>query len=82
MEKTFRRSQADKILFGVCGGIGQYLNVDPLIVRIVFAVAFFLGLGSPLLIYLILALVTPKDRPALPPPDRLSAGEETALKMD
>ena len=82
MEKTFRRSQADKILFGVCGGIGQYLNVDPLIVRIIFAVAFFVGLGSPLLIYLILALVMPKDRPVPPLPNDFSAGEETVLKME
>lgn len=82
MEKTFRRSQTDKILFGVCSGIGRYFNTDPLIVRVIFAVAFFLGLGSPLLIYLVLALVMPKDRPVLLPPNDLSAGEETVLKMD
>jgi len=82
MEKTFRRSQLNKVFFGVCGGIGGYLNVDPLIVRVIFAVAFFVGLGSPLLIYLILALVMPKDRQVPPPPDDLTAGEETVLKMN
>ena len=82
MEKTFRRSQADKILFGVCSGIGRYFNTDPIIVRVIFAVAFFVGLGSPLLIYLSLALVMPKDRPVLPSQSDLSAGEETVLKID
>ncbi len=76
MEKTFRRSQSNKVLLGVCGGIGGYLNVDPLIVRIIFAVAFFVGLGSPLLIYLILALVMPKDRPDLLPPNEPWTGEK------
>lgn len=77
MEKKFRRSQSNKVLFGVCAGIGHYLNVDPVIVRVIFAVAFFLGLGSPLLIYLILALVMPKDQTDLLPPNEPWTGEKS-----
>lgn len=57
--KRFYRSASDKIIGGVCGGIGRYLNIDPLIVRIVFAVLFF-GYGSGLLLYLLIWILAPK----------------------
>jgi len=60
MEKILRRSFANSVLLGVCGGLGEYFNLDPVIIRVVFVVAFFLSLGSPVLIYLILALLMPK----------------------
>lgn len=47
------------MLTGVCGGIAEYLGWDPTIVRIIFVIATFLGWGSPVLLYLILALVMP-----------------------
>ena len=57
--KRFYRSASDRIIGGVCGGIGRYLNIDPLIVRIVFAVLFF-GYGSGLLLYLLIWILAPK----------------------
>jgi phage shock protein PspC (stress-responsive transcriptional regulator) len=48
------------MLTGVCGGIAEYLGWDPTIVRIIFVITTFLGWGSPILIYLILALVMPE----------------------
>ncbi len=57
--KRFYRSATDRIIGGVCGGIGRYLNIDPLIVRIVFAVLFF-GYGSGLLLYLLIWILAPK----------------------
>ena len=54
------RSQTERMLFGVCGGLGQYLTVDPTIVRLVFiALAFATGPGA-LIAYLVLALVVPE----------------------
>ncbi len=50
----------DKKLFGVCGGLGAYLDIDPTVVRILFLVAF-LFLGSGFFLYLILALVMPSE---------------------
>jgi phage shock protein C len=50
----------DRKIFGVCGGLGQYLDVDPTVIRIVFLIAFFF-LGGGLLLYLILALAMPSE---------------------
>ncbi|MEO5674839.1 MAG: PspC domain-containing protein [Chitinophagales bacterium] len=57
MSKRLYKSR-DRKLFGVCGGIGEYFNVDPTIIRVVFAFAF-LVFGSGLLLYIILAIVLP-----------------------
>ncbi|PWT71174.1 MAG: hypothetical protein C5B59_18645 [Bacteroidetes bacterium] len=53
------RSENDKILGGVCGGLAAYLRVDPAIVRIIFALITFGGFGSGLLLYIILWIVLP-----------------------
>ena len=54
------RSSDNKFVFGVAGGIAEYFDVDPVIVRIAFVLfAFANGLG--LLIYFILALIMPKE---------------------
>lgn len=61
MEKKLYKSNTDKKLCGVCGGIAEYLNVDSTIIRLilVFAVLFA---GSGILAYIIAALVIP-DKP-------------------
>ena len=53
----------DKKIFGVCGGLGDYFDIDPTIVRVIFLLAI-LGFGTGLLLYLILALVMPDEKPA------------------
>jgi phage shock protein C len=58
MQKKLQRSVDSKI-FGVCGGLGEYFDIDATIIRIVFLVAL-VTFGSGLLLYLILALVMPK----------------------
>ena len=50
--------KGDKKIFGVCSGIGNYFDIDPTIVRLLFVVAF-LGLGMGLLIYIIMAVIMP-----------------------
>lgn len=57
MNTQLRRSN-DKIIAGVCGGIAEYFNVDPVIVRLLFVIGFFAA-GIPILIYPILWLVMP-----------------------
>jgi phage shock protein PspC (stress-responsive transcriptional regulator) len=46
---------------GVCGGLGEYLNVDPILFRILFALALIIG-GSGLLVYIILWIVIPERK--------------------
>jgi phage shock protein C len=57
MEKRFYRSPTDHRIAGVCGGLAEYFNVDPVLVRVIFVVLLFLGIGLPT--YLILWLVVP-----------------------
>lgn len=58
--KRFYRSSQEKILGGVCGGIAEYFNIDPLLVRLFFAILFF-GYGTGLLAYLLIWILVPKD---------------------
>ncbi len=57
MAKRLTRSR-DKKIAGVCGGIGEHLNIDPTIIRLVWLVAV-LVYGTGLIIYLLLWIVIP-----------------------
>jgi phage shock protein PspC (stress-responsive transcriptional regulator) len=60
--KRLTRSRTDKMLAGICGGIANYLTVDPTIVRLVFALATFFTVVFPgIVIYLIMWIVVPKE---------------------
>lgn len=59
-ESRLYRSQTDSMVAGVCGGLGNYLNVDPILFRVLFVLALILG-GSGLLVYIILWIVIPED---------------------
>ena len=53
----FRLDRADGKVFGVCAGLANYMNVDPLVVRLVFVAGTIFGFGSFVLIYLAIALL-------------------------
>ena len=57
------RDPDEKILGGVCSGISSYFNIDPIILRGIFAISFFV-FGSGFLLYLILWIIIPKARKA------------------
>ena len=58
VEKRLRKSR-DRKICGVCGGIAEYLNLDPTVVRVVWAIATLFTFFSGAVVYLILALVMP-----------------------
>ncbi|MDD2446625.1 MAG: PspC domain-containing protein [Tissierellia bacterium] len=60
MEKRLYRSQKDKVLAGVCGGIGEYFNIDSTIIRLLWLVSIFV-FEIGVLLYIIAAVVMPKD---------------------
>lgn len=57
--KRLYRSNNDVVIAGVCSGVAEYFNVDPVIVRILWAVMVIFG-GTGLLAYIICAIVIPK----------------------
>jgi len=62
--KRLYRDPESKVLGGVCGGLGAYLNVDPIIFRIIFALLAVGGFGTGILIYFILWIATPEANTA------------------
>jgi len=58
-KKKLYLSETDKKIFGVCGGIAEYFEIDSTPIRIGFLILLF-GAGTGLLIYLICAVVIPK----------------------
>lgn len=58
MVKKLYKSTNDKLLCGVCGGVAEYFNIDPTIVRLIWVV-FALCAGGGVLAYLICAIVIP-----------------------
>ena len=59
------RSRRNRMLFGVAGGIGEYLNVDPTVVRVLWVIGavLMLPMTGPvaLLLYVLLALIIPEE---------------------
>ncbi|MGZ8558367.1 MAG: PspC domain-containing protein [Chitinophagaceae bacterium] len=58
-KKRLYRDSSDKFIGGVCSGMAAYLNVDPAIVRILFAIITFGGFGLGFLIYILLWIILP-----------------------
>ena len=57
--KRLYRSRKDKIIGGVCGGIGEYFKIDPVIIRLLWILLIFAG-GSGILAYLVAWIIIPK----------------------
>jgi len=58
--KRLFRSRTERMLGGVCGGLADFLNLDPTIVRLIFIAATLIG-GPGIVVYLILWLITPLE---------------------
>ena len=58
--RRLTRSRGDRVIGGVCGGLGRYFNVDPIIFRIGAVALAFAG-GASILIYLAMLLLVPSD---------------------
>ena len=67
--KKLTKSAKDRQVSGVLGGLAEYFGVDSTIVRIVFIIFAFAGVGSPVFLYILLALLMPE-------PDRSNRDQE------
>ena len=77
-QRGVRRSRSDRVIAGVCGGVGRYLGVDPVLLRIAFIIlALANGLG--VIAYVVCWVAIPEERPDQPsappaPPGRRETG--------
>lgn len=60
MEKRLLRKQEGRMLFGIASGIADYLNIDPVLVRLVFVIMTLAG-GPGILLYLVMLLLMPEE---------------------
>ncbi len=78
MERRLYRSRTDRVIWGVCGGLAKYFDVDPVLIRIIFVVLAFAG-GFAVLAYIIMAIVIPLEgSTAASPKDRI---RENVMEM-
>lgn len=59
MKKKLYRSDCNKMICGVCGGIGEFFDIDPTIVRLAWAILACSGMG--ILVYIVAAIVMPRE---------------------
>ncbi|MCD8149507.1 MAG: PspC domain-containing protein [Clostridiales bacterium] len=60
MRKRLYKSEDNRVICGVCGGVGEYLGVDPTIVRLIWALlVIFAGFGF--WIYILAAIIIPRQ---------------------
>ena len=59
MKKRLYKIEEGKKLCGVCGGIGEYLNIDPTIIRLLWILFCFCG-GAGIIAYIIAAIIIPE----------------------
>ncbi|WMC91921.1 PspC domain-containing protein [Kineothrix sp. MB12-C1] len=60
-KKLKRTNRSNKMICGVCGGIGQYLGMDPTVVRLLWLIFSIASFGTGLLVYLIAAIIIPEE---------------------
>ncbi len=57
-QKRLSKSNTNRMIAGVCGGIAEYINVDPTIIRLLWVVFSLMG-GAGVLVYIIAAIIMP-----------------------
>lgn len=61
MKKVLKKQENGKKIDGVCGGLAEYFNIDPTIVRIGFIIFTCISLGAGILAYILIALIMPSE---------------------
>ncbi|MBR9937908.1 PspC domain-containing protein [Oscillospiraceae bacterium Marseille-Q3528] len=61
MDKKLYRSRKNKMLCGVCGGLGEYLGIDPTVVRLLVVLLSLSSVGMGVIIYFVAAFIIPEE---------------------
>ena len=61
MAKRLYRSGKERVLGGVCGGMGEYLDVDPTVIRLIWVLFTLLSFGIGIIAYLIAWIIVPRN---------------------
>ncbi|MBR5496113.1 MAG: PspC domain-containing protein [Oscillospiraceae bacterium] len=61
MNRRVVKSQINKMISGVCGGLADYFNMDPTIMRLLWVVLTFVSFGVGILLYIAAAIIIPNE---------------------
>jgi phage shock protein C len=73
--KRLYRSKKDMMLGGVCAGIGEHLDVDPTVIRLVWVVLTAISMGTGILVYILAWIIIPEEDTAGATPPSSGPGE-------
>ena len=59
--KRLYRSRNNRMFAGVCSGLGEYFDMDPTVIRLLFVLGVFLGFGGAIFVYLVMMFVVPEE---------------------
>ena len=59
---AFRLNKRDNVLMGVCAGLADYTGVDLLLIRVITVLLTLFGVGSTIILYLLVGLLAPSNR--------------------
>jgi phage shock protein C len=76
MEKRIYKSSTDKMIDGVCGGIAEYFEVDPVLIRVVAVISIFFG-GAGIIAYIIAAIIMPRKEDVIKNSNKETVYERT-----
>lgn len=74
MKKKLYRSSRGKVIAGVCAGLGEYFEIDPVLVRALFVIALFSG-GIGVTLYFVLWIIMPSEETVLSSPSPTDSSE-------
>ena len=64
MKKKLTKSNKNVVLTGTLAGIGEYIGIDPTVIRVLYVFLSLVAFGSPIILYILLALIIPSARSA------------------
>ena len=73
--KRLYRSHNDRMLGGVCAGLGEHLDVDPTVIRLVWVVLTAISMGTGILVYILARIIIPEEDTAGVTPQSSGPGE-------
>lgn len=72
--KRLYRSRKDRMLGGVCGGLGEHIDVDPSIIRLVWVIVTIFSFGIGIIVYLVAWIIVPDEPEGSPDPAPAAEG--------
>lgn len=76
--KRLYRSRKQRMIAGVCGGIAEHFNIDPVIPRIVAVVLLFISFGTAVLAYIVLWFIVPEAPATMPKVKKVASAKKSS----